>query len=421
MTKALTRRGRQPRRLPAVLSFRDFRLLLGGQAVSRVGNGIYEATLGLMVFSAGSAIAMSAVLIAFITPQLVLTVKAGVLSDQLNRRHMIIAADCLAALVAVGVAIVAHGKPTVGLLILLSLGIGTAAALFNPVYGPLLSNTVPAEHLARANGLDAAVTNTASLAAPALGGWLYAAGGASLAIGANGASFLAAALCSGFLRLDPNKQRAATDVVDGDNGPPDPGAAVAWRWIRASGWLPPLLALALIMNLLVLGPFFVILPWRVTDQHLPPIVLGLAVSIQAGAALVGSLFLGRRPSSRPGRRFAGVAVAFPAALLTLLFVNGTLGVLLAAALVGVGMAAGVLENLMLQSWVPDHLRGRVYAFDVLVSLGSIPAGYLLAGILISGGITRITGTVGALACLVVAVVAATGKLAQQRLSTDSTL
>lgn len=416
MTKALTQRRKQTHHLPAVLSFRNFRLLLGGQAVSRVGNGIYEATLGLMVFSAGSAVAMSAVLIAFIAPQLLLTVKAGVLSDQLDRRRLLIGADVIAAVIAVGVAVAAHGHPSTGLLIVLSLGIGTAAALFNPAYGPLLSNTVPEEHLARANGIDSAVTNAASLAAPALGGWLYAVGGASAAIGANGASFLAAAACSSLLRLDSNKEDPAAGVASAEQL--DPGASAAWRWIRASGWLPPLLALALLTNLLVLGPFFVILPWRVTHQHLPPLVLGLAVSMQAGTALVVSLYLGRRPSSRPGRRFAAVAVAFPVALVTLLFVDGALGILLAAALVGAGMAAGVLENLMLQSWVPDSIRGRVYGFDVLVSLGSIPAGYLLGGILITAGLTRTAGAVGALVCLVVALVTGVSKLAHQQLATE---
>lgn len=42
------------------------------------------------------------------------------------------------------------------------------------------------------------------------------------------------------------------------------------------------------MNLLVLGPFFVMLPWRVTSQHLPAVTLGLAVSLQACAALLTS-------------------------------------------------------------------------------------------------------------------------------------
>jgi len=387
--------------------------------VSRVGNGVYEATLGLMVFSAGSAIAMSAVLVAFVAPQLAFTVKAGVLSDRVDRRRLVIAADVIAALVAVGVAVLAHGNPNVELLIVLSLGIGTAAALFNPAYGPLLSNTVPGEQLARANGIDAAVTNAASLAGPALGGWLYAVGGASLAIGANGASFLAAAACSSLLRLDPNRKRQPADAAVED-APPDPGSAAAWRWIRTSGWVPPLLVLALLMNLLVLGPFFVVLPWRVTDQHLPAIVLGMAVSVQAGAALLGSIVLGRRPSARPGRRFAAVAAAFPAAIVVLLFVDGALGVLLAAALVGLGMAAGVLENLMLQTWVPDHLRGRVYSFDVLVSLGSIPAGYLSAGILISGGVARAAGLIGAVVCLLAVLGVAASRLAHQRLATDVT-
>lgn len=387
--------------------------------MSRVGNGVYEATLGLMVFSAGSAIAMSAVLVAFVAPQLAFTVKAGVLSDRVDRRRLVIAADVIAALVAVGVAVLAHGNPNVELLIVLSLGIGTAAALFNPAYGPLLSNTVPGEQLARANGIDAAVTNAASLAGPALGGWLYAVGGASLAIGANGASFLAAAACSSLLRLDPNRKRQPADAAVED-APPDPGSAAAWRWIRTSGWVPPLLVLALLMNLLVLGPFFVVLPWRVTDQHLPAIVLGMAVSVQAGAALLGSIVLGRRPSARPGRRFAAVAAAFPAAIVVLLFVDGALGVLLAAALVGLGMAAGVLENLMLQTWVPDHLRGRVYSFDVLVSLGSIPAGYLSAGILISGGVARAAGLIGAVVCLLAVLGVAASRLAHQRLATDVT-
>lgn len=418
MTEVLDRQRQPTFQLPGALAFRDFRLLLSGQAVSRVGNGIYEATLGLMVFSAGSAFAMSAVLIAFIAPQLALTIKAGVLSDRLDRRRLVIAADLIAAVAAIWVAIAAHGSPDVRMLVLLSLGIGVAAALFNPAYGPLLSNTVPEEHLGRANGLDSAVTNAASLAAPALGGWLYAVGGASMAIGANGASFVAAAVCSGFLRVAPGKQQVADRLTEQQHS--DPGARAAWRWIRASGWLTPLLALAMLMNLLVLGPFFVMLPWRVTAQHLPPIVLGLAISVQAGTALVASLLLGRRPSAHPGRRFATVAAVLPVALLTLLFARGALGVLLAAALVGVGMAAGVLENLMLQSWVPDGLRGRVYSFDVLVSLGSLPVGYLIAGILISGGITRTTGAVGALACLAFALVITTSKLAHQRLTTDST-
>lgn len=405
---------RQQRGLPPSLRFPGFRLLVGGQAVSRIGNSIYEGTLGLMVFAVGSAITMSTVLIAFVAPQLLLGIKAGVLSDRLDRRRLLIAADLLAAVVAGAVAVavaVGSGRPAPALLIVLSLGIGTAAALFNPVYGPLLSHTVPAEHLASANALDAAVANAVTLAAPALGGALYATAGAAWALGANSASFLIAAICTGLLRLPPEATRPPTAPYQQTEPPAgeELTAAAALHYVRSSGWLPPLLGLAMLMNLLVLGPFFVMLPWRVASQRLPAVTLGMAVSIQAGAALLASLIIGRFPPARPGRRLAHMATAFPVALLVL-FLPGMPGVLLAAALAGTGMASGVLENLMLQTWVPDRLRGRVYSFDMLVSMCAIPFGYLIAGAAIDASTAKFIAGAGAGLCLAAAGWAAASPL-----------
>ncbi len=405
--------------VPAPLRFRDFRLLLAGQTVSRIGNGIYEGTLGLMVFAAGSALAMSAVLIAFVGPQLVLTIKAGILSDTLDRRHLLLAADLLAAAVTAAVTVLAAaGHLGVAALVVLSLGTGTAAALFNPAYGPLLSHTVPPEHLVRANGLDAAAVNGASLTAPALGGWLYAAGGAVWTLAGNCLTFLAAAACSAAMSVSARID-CQTDH-EGPAGPPHSGARAAWHYVRQSGWLPPLLSLACLMNLFVLGPFFVILPWRVTSAHLAPATLGLAVSVQAATALLASILVSRAAPVRPGRRFTAMSLAFPAALLVLLLVDDALGVLLAAALVGVGMSSGVLENVMLQSWVPDHLRGRVYSFDVLASLGAIPVGYFLAGIAINVGALRPLGIAGAILCSVVAAATLASRLATHTSSMAAT-
>jgi len=93
-----------------------------------------------------------------------------------------------------------------------------------------------------------------------------------------------------------NADDPTPDAGDSDDGGGDLTAAAALRSIRFSGWLPPLLSLALVMNLLVMGQFFVMLPWRVTSQHLPAVTLGLAVSAQADAALATSLVLGRWPS-----------------------------------------------------------------------------------------------------------------------------
>ena len=93
-----------------------------------------------------------------------------------------------------------------------------------------------------------------------------------------------------------NADDPTPDAGDSDDGGGDLTAAAALRFIRSSGWLPPLLGPALVMNLLVMGQFFVMLPWRVTSQHLPAVTLGLAVSTQASAVLATSLALGRWPS-----------------------------------------------------------------------------------------------------------------------------
>jgi hypothetical protein len=136
-------------------------------------------------------------------------------------------------------------------------------------------------------------------------------------------------------------------------------------------------------------------------QHVAPV----------GGKDLASMATGRHPTERPGRRFAVMAAAFPTALLVLILIPGLPGVLLAAALTGTGMASGVLENLMLQTWVPDRLRGRVYSFDVLVSLCAIPLGYLLAGAAIDTGSARpVAGTAAGL-CLVAAAAAAASPLA----------
>ncbi len=410
------------RSVPPALQSREFRLLLSGQAVSRIGNGVYEATLGLIVFSSvGSAVTMSTVLVAFIAPQLLLTVRAGVLSDRLDRRRLLIGSDLLAAAVTGAVAAAAGvGRLTPLLLILLSLGIGMAAAVVNPAYGPLLSRTVPQRYLAEANGLDAAVTNGANLTAPALGSRLFAAGGAAWALGANSLSFVLAAACTALLR--PARHTPSTPVESispaSDEPIDDRGAGVALRYLRTSRWLRPLLALALFTNLLVLGPFFVMLPWRVTDQRLPTITLGLAVSVQAASALLTSLLISRHPSEQPGRTFIALSTAFPVALVILLLVDGVGGVLVSAALVGIGMASGVLENLMLQAWVPDRLRGRVYSFDVLVSLCTIPVGYLLAGVVIDNGSAAVTSCAGACITLAGAAWALSSGLARHRLADE---
>src|SRR5205807_6101794 len=71
-------------------------------------------------------------------------------------------------------------------------------------------------------------------------------------------------------------------------------------------------------------------------------------------------------------------------------------------LVPVGMSLMVemaASNTLIQSMVPDHLRGRVMAVYSMMFMGMAPFGALFAGALADRMGAPLTVTVGAVACL----------------------
>jgi predicted MFS family arabinose efflux permease len=100
-------------------------------------------------------------------------------------------------------------------------------------------------------------------------------------------------------------------------------------------------------------------------------------------ALTGALLLaGLGPRIRRGRLFNSTALAF--ALLTILFSFVRSIPLAALMLLFLGLTMlinGALANGILQSVVPDELRGRVMATYVFVYVGFTPIGSFSAGVI----------------------------------------
>lgn len=79
---------------PSPLHDRDFRLVLGGQGVSALGDAITFTALPLLVVTlTGSGIVMGIVGVLQTIPDLVLGLPAGALADRWDRRRLIIWAD----------------------------------------------------------------------------------------------------------------------------------------------------------------------------------------------------------------------------------------------------------------------------------------------------------------------------------------
>src|SRR5687767_14762652 len=137
------------------LRHREFRLLWTGQSISMVGDGIFFVALPWQVYELSNApTALAVVGIAWTLPMVLALLAAGVASDRLDRRSVLIAGDVLRMAALGGMAALSlAGVIELWHLLVLSVAYGIGEALFQPSFTALVPQVVPADDLLRANAL----------------------------------------------------------------------------------------------------------------------------------------------------------------------------------------------------------------------------------------------------------------------------
>src|SRR4051812_16180027 len=148
MLSALTRLS-----LLQALGHRPFALLWTGQALSRIGDYLYEIALAWWVLKeTGSAAAMGLVLICAFTPMLLFLLLGGVAGDRWPRRRLMFLSDLGRGLLVSGVAALAFsGHLAIWHIYLASLLFGFIDAFFQPAYAATVPDLVPPPALPSAN------------------------------------------------------------------------------------------------------------------------------------------------------------------------------------------------------------------------------------------------------------------------------
>ena len=189
---------------------RDFTLFFTGSFLSAIGTAVVPVALSFALIGSGrSAGALGIVLAAQTLPTVVLLLLGGVLGDRWPRRRIMIGADVLrfAAQSALA-AVLIRGNASLPAIIVLTALIGAGTAFFYPARGGFVAQIVAKDQLARANGALSGANSLASILGPAFAGAVVATAGAGWAIGLDGLSYLASALCLACVR-----QRAETRQV----------------------------------------------------------------------------------------------------------------------------------------------------------------------------------------------------------------
>ncbi|GLK56841.1 MFS family permease [Methylopila capsulata] len=140
---------------------------------------------------AASPVAVALVQAAGTLPIFLLAIPAGVLSDILDRRKLLIAIQVLLGLVSLTLAVMAaSGALTVATLVGLTFIGGVGAALMGPTWQSIVPELVPKTELRDAVALNSLGINVARSIGPAAGGLLLGAVGAAATYGVDVASYL---------------------------------------------------------------------------------------------------------------------------------------------------------------------------------------------------------------------------------------
>ena len=358
------------------LRLRDFALLWSGMTVSLLGDGMYYVAIAWQVLELDNRpTAMSLVGIAWIVPQIVLMVFGGVLTDRIERRRMMMAADLIraAAVGAIGVLAVTGVLElwhVLALVVLFAIG----DAVFWPAFTAIVPEIVPAAELLQANSLDNFVRPATRLVGPALGGLVVATVGPGTAFLVDAATFLAsfAALLAMSARPMAKSEHVRSALRDIREG---------FAFVRRETWLWGTLVMAAFGNVAT-SSMFVLVPYVVkTELGGSAGEYGLIATFGAVGGLAGSLALGQ--------------LGLPPRYMVLMFASWAAGVAciagygiantvpqmwVFAAVSGAAMTIGsVVWGTLMHSLVPKELLGRVSAFDWTVSLALTPVGYAVLG------------------------------------------
>lgn len=322
-----------------------------------MGNQMMMVAVGWQMYDlTGSAWDLGLVGLFQFTPSLLLTLVAGHVADQHDRSRVL--ALCMAGQVLIGGALAfstARGLVSRDLLLLLSVALGCAKAFQMPAQQALVPLLVPGPMLARALAFSSAGMQGAIIGGPALGGFIYVAGPATVYTTCALLFALAAFL---FTRIGhPHVPRAREPVSLAS-------LLAGVHFIRAR---PVMLgAISLDLFAVLLGGATALLPIFAKDiLHVGPWGLGLLRAAPAAGALLMSVALTRWPVSRQvGRVMFGAVAVFGVAMVV--FALSRSFVLSFAALWVSGaadMVSVVIRQSLVQLDTPDGMRGRVSAVN----------------------------------------------------------
>jgi MFS family permease len=363
----------------ALQRHRNYRRFWIGYTVSLVGTWMRNVAQGWLALElTNDAFIVGLVSAVGNLPVLLFSLVGGVLADRYSKLRIVRVTQALLLVEAVLMWwFTWTGLITVPRLLALATFAGMVSAFDVPARQSLQVELVGKEDLLDAIALNSSGFNLARIIGPAIAAFIIARAGLAWCFGVNAVSYLAVLIGLLTIRLPDAPARPGTSPL-----------RAVWRSLVYMSRTREVSALMrLVAMFSVFGvPYLVLMPVLARDVlHTDASGYGLlltCVGIGAIAAALTLAALGRRV--RQGWLLERAAYAFSALLIALALSRSVW--LSAALMVAVGFTMilnNALANTLLQSIVPDALRGRVMAAYALVFIGFSPIGHLVGGMVAS--------------------------------------
>jgi MFS family permease len=378
------------------LRHRNFQLFFAGQLISLIGTWMQSVAQSWLVYRlTGSPALLGLTSFAGQIPIFILSPIAGYAADRLNRHRVVIATQSASMVLAlILAALTLTGRVQIWQVFVLSALLGVVNAFDIPARQSFLVEMVGRGDLMNAIALNSSMFNGARIVGPAIAGILVAKIGEGWCFFANGISYVA--VIAGLLAMTVNPFQ------------PAPASMGAIETIREGfsfvGRTVPIRAIVQLIAIVSFAglPYTVLMP-IFADRVLHAGAQGLGVLMGATGlgALGGALLLASRTRLKGFTLWIPTAAAGFAVSLAGFSVSTNMALSCATVLIA-GFAIMIqvgASNTLIQSMVPDHLRGRAMSVYSMMYLGVGPLGAAVAGFAANAYGVRITTLAGSLVCL----------------------
>ena len=384
---------------------RDFRLLFTGQLVSTLGTQLTAVAVPYQVFRiTHSSLDVGLVSTAQLIPLVIFSMVGGVMADAHDRRRVLMITELLMAVASTGLAL--NGgmrQPALWPLYALTAVQGGLAGFDRPAFNAAIARLVPTGDMAAAYALWQVQFQLGIVVGPSVAGVILAGGGVSTVYWIDVATFVVSFVSVTAQRAQPPLQTSERPTVMRSIG--EGLSYIRGRQVIQGVYL-------LDIDAMVFGMPRALFPALGLDFfHGGARAVGFLYAAPGVGALIGALTTGWvKAVRRQGRAVIVAVILWGAAIAAFGLVH-----ILAVALVLLAVAgwadvlSAVFRSTILQTAIPDHIRGRMSAIQIAVvqggpRLGDLEAGAVAEGFgssfsVVSGGVACVLGALALAAAL----------------------